>query len=135
MERTHTIFLILSALSFSLLLFDASSFSGDMIWFVRIGLILMAPVLLSGLLFHRRPKKQVSVLKIIRVISVLFLILYYYLLWSTGTLAGWSDSEGRFWWPIMSRFSPILGYVFLSLSVRILTRNLKLLSQVDRLRG
>ena len=95
----------------------------------------MVPVLLGSLLLHGRPEKQVSVLKTIRMATVLLLILYYYFLWSTGAIAGWSDSEGRIWGFIASRFSPMLGYVLLSLSVRVLTRNLKLLSQVDRLRG
>ncbi|MCY3595771.1 MAG: hypothetical protein OXH01_11120 [Bacteroidetes bacterium] len=95
----------------------------------------MAPVLLVSLLLHGKPEKQVSVLKTVRMAIVLLLILYYYFLWSTGALAGLSDSEGRYWKFIASWFSPMLGYVFLSLSVRVLTRNLKLLSQVDRLRG
>ncbi len=135
MGRIHTVFLVLSALAFSLLLFSAAPSSGGTVQFVRIGLILMAPVLLVSLLLHGKPEKQVSVLKTVRMAIVLLLILYYYFLWSTGTLSGRPDGEGPYWDFIASWFSPMLGYVFLSLSVRVLTRNLKLLSQMDRLRG
>ena len=135
MGRIHSVFLVLSALAFSLLLFSPAPSSDGTVQFVRIGLILMAPVLLVSLLLYGKPEKQVSVLKTVRMAVVLLLILYYYFLWSTGALAGLSDSEGRYWEFIASWFSPMLGYVFLSLSVRVLTRNLKLLSQVDRLRG
>ncbi len=135
MGRTHTVFLVLSALAFSFLFFSAvPSFDGT-VQFVRIGLILMAPVLLGSLLLYGRPEKQVSVLKTVRMAIVLLLILYYYSLWSTGTFAASSDDEGQLWGFIASRFSPMLGYIFLSISVRVLTRNLKLLSQADRLRG
>ncbi len=135
MGRIHTVFLVLSALAFSLLLFSAAPSSSGAVQFARIGLILMAPVLLGSLLLHGRPEKQVSVLKIVRMAIVLLLILYYYLLWSTGAFAGSSIIQEQFWGFIVSRFSPMLGYIFLSVSVRILTRNLKLLSQVDRLRN
>ena len=134
MGRTHNVFLVFAALAFSLLLFDAApSYSGT-VQFVRIGLILMAPVLLGSLLLHGKPERQVSVLKTVRMAIALLLAVYYYSLWSTGVFTEWSDSEGRFWGFIAARFSPMLGYLFLSLSVRTLTRNLKLLSQVDRLR-
>ncbi len=135
MGRIHTIFLMFSALAFSLLLFGEVPSSDGKIQFVRIGLILMVPVLLGSLLLHGRPKKQVSVLKTVRMAMVLLISLYYYFSWSVGAFSEWPGGEGQFWEFISSWVSPVLGYIFLSLSVRVLIRNLKLLSQMDRLRG
>ncbi len=135
MGHTHTVFLVLSALAFSILFFDPSTSSGDTVQVVEIGLMLMAPVLLTSLLFHGSPGRQAGVLKIVRILIVLLLILYYYLLWNAGALRGWSDQDGQSLESILFRFSPMLGYIFLTLSVRVLAQNLKRLRQMDRLRG
>jgi len=135
MGYLHSVFLILSGLVYVLLFFDLNAFSGNGIQAARISLILIASALLVGIVLHRKPKVQARFLRIIQMVVVVFSAFYYYLLWTTGVFDQWFGSGGIFQEFAISGFAPILGYLFLSLSVRVLVRNLKTLARVDRLRG
>lgn len=135
MGRIHSIFLVLSALAFFVLLFDSRPSSDGIVPFVRTGVILVAPIILLSFFLHGKLQKQVNFLKIVRAIVVLLLILYYYLLWSADAFSGWFNAEGEYIGLFISQFTPMFGYVFLSLSVRVLTRNLRLLGKAERLRS
>ena len=134
MGYIHSIFLILSGLFYALLLFDVGSSPGNVTQAPKIAMILMAPALWGCLLLNGKPKTQVRFLKITQIMIVVLSVLYYYLLWSTGIFGQWFDSVGGSSGWMLGGLAPILGYVFLSLSVRTLTRNLKLLDRVHRLR-
>lgn len=133
MGYIHSVFLIVSALAYSLLLFDLGASSGTVLQAIRVILILVAPILLGSLVLHGRPQVQSKVLMAAQIIAVIMSAVYYYLLWGAGLLAGLDSEIGFFRWSVRS-FAPILGYGFLSLAVRTLARKLKILSQVGRLR-
>ena len=128
MGYTHSVLLVLSGLSCAPLFFISLPPLGEP---VRIGLSLMAPVLLGSILLHRNPRIQIRLLTIIQITFVVLSIFHYYVLLSTGELMNFDG--GTLTWTVLA-FSPVLGYVFLSSSIRVLARNLKILDQADRLR-
>ena len=135
MGYAHSVFLILAGLAYILLLFDTGLSAGIAMQASRISLILMAPLLWGFLLLNGKPKTQLRSLNITQIVIVLLLVFYYYLLWSAGTYGQWLDGTGGSSGWVLGGFAPIFGYIFLSLSVRVLARNLRKLSRMDRLRG
>ena len=133
MGYIHSGLITVSALAYLLLLFDLGDSSGTILQAARIILILVALVLLGSLVLRVGPEAQSKVLKAAQIAAVILSAVYYYLLWSTGFFAGVDIEIGLFRW-LVRAFAPILGYTFLSLSVRTLDRKIRTLSQVGRLR-
>lgn len=134
MGLIHFIFLVLAAFMNGLIIFDTSPSSASAPEIIRITLLLVSPVLVGTYFLQQNLRTQVTVLKIIRIVLVVLLTVYYYLLWSQGGLTSWEASEGARWGGIVFRFAPLLGYACLTFCVRGLGMRLKLLNQVDRLR-
>lgn len=118
-------------MAYLLLLFDLGDSTGTVLHVARIILVGIALILLGSLVLRDRPEVQSKVLKAAQIIAVILSAVYYYLLWSAGSLAGLESEIGLFRWLVRS-FAPILGYTFLSLAVRTLDRKIKVLSQVRR---
>ena len=135
MGYLHSIFLVLSGLSYLLVLLAPDSSYGGPTQAVEIALISMGGLLMGSLLLHKQSTVHARVLIIIQIIVVILSVFYYYFYWRVGAFSDWSGTrEGRMEF-IFVGLPPILGYIFLSLSVRTLTRKLRVLSRVDRLRG
>ena len=133
MGYIHSGLITVSALAYLLLLFDLGDSSGTVLQAARIILILVALILLGSLALHGGPEVQSKVLKAAQIAAVILSAVYYYLLWSTGFFAGLDIEISLFRW-LLRAFAPILGYTFLSLSVRTLDRKVKTQRQVGRLR-
>ncbi|MCY4160207.1 MAG: hypothetical protein OXE92_10065 [Bacteroidetes bacterium] len=134
MGYLHSVFLTLAGLSYALLFFGIDTSLGNVILITRFSLALMAPVLLGCLLLRGKSKIQLRSLKIIQMVIVLFSAFYYYFLWSSGAFDLWFGGGANFLEIAVVGFSPILGYVFLSGSIRVLARKLRVLARVGRLR-
>jgi len=130
----HSIFVVLSGLTYVLLLFDHSEAIAGTAQTVQISLVTMGGLILGGLLLHRNANTQLRVLNLLQILVVLLTAVYYYLLWQNGAFADWFRGDHQHWWFMIIKLSPIFGYGFLSVSVRILHRNLRLIKSVDRLR-
>ncbi len=134
MGHLHSFFMVLSGLAYSSLLFSTGTFSAGTVHTLKICMILIAIFLWSFLFLYKRPELQVRALIITQIVVIILSILYYYFYWDMGVFSQWSQTRELRRDFIMVGFPPILGYIFLSLSVRVLTRKLRVLRQVDRLR-
>ncbi len=134
MGYLHSLFIVLSGAAFSILLFSTFSFLGGAGQLIKTCMVVIGPVLWSSLLLNRHPNLQIRALTISRIIVIVLLSLYYYFHWKAGIFS--QESQTNRWALdfLLIVFSPILGYIFLSLSVRVLARKLSVLRNVDRLR-
>ena len=130
----HFIFGILSGLTYLLLFFDHSEVIVGFAQIVKISIATMGILILGSLVLHRNYRFQLRALNIIQIVVVLLTAVYYYLLWQNGAFSNWLQGDHQQWWFMIVMLCPIFGYGFLSISVRILHRNLKLIRSVDRLR-
>ena len=135
MGYQHSIFIVFSGLSYLLLLLDTTSHVTALAQITRISLMIMGVLILCSLLLQGKPHMQQRSLRIIQSIIIVSSGGYYYFLWASGIVSQWFGADGHMWSLMISGILPIFGYGFLSTSVRILNRNLKLLRNVDRLRG
>jgi len=135
MAYQHSIFLFVSGVSYLLLLLDTGIQVTGIAEISRISLMVIGGLLLSSLLLHRKSVVQLRSLRVLQSIVVVVTGVYYYFMWVSDGFSQWFGIDGSLWGFLISGILPILGYGFLSVSVRILHRNLKLVRNVDRLRG
>jgi len=130
----HSIFLVLSGLTYLLLIFDHNDAIVGTALIGKISLITMGALILGSLVLHRSHRIQLRVLNMMQIVVVLLTLIYYYFLWQYGAFGDWFHGDQQKWWLTIIELSPIFGYGLLSVSTRILRRNLKLIRSVDRLR-
>ncbi|MCY4171450.1 MAG: DUF4293 family protein [Bacteroidetes bacterium] len=134
MGHQHSYFIALSGASYVLISLDINSRFEGLAEFMRISLIVLGVLILITILFHGNSKLQLQSLKISQIIVIALSGIYYYSLWVSDVFDQWLAVSGSIWGLVISGALPIIGYISLSLSVRILNRNLKLIRNVDRLR-
>jgi len=135
MAYQHLFYLFVSGVFYLLLLLDTAIGVTGIAEISRISLMVIGGLLLSSLLLHRKPLIQLRSLRVIQSLVVVVTGVYYYFTWASDGFSQWFSIDGSLWGFLISGMLPILGYGFLSISVRILNRNLKLIRNVDRLRG